>query len=127
MLARIVRYLALCVLTLLSGCKFVLPPAVSAAAEISASGVPMRQVELMPAQLQGLAGWFSQHQSGWSSSPASYISAALVRIKHSNGDVSVVNIFPTMVVVYNRDGQYVQQFPESETTALRRIVGLPNG
>lgn len=124
---RVARYVALCLLVLLGGCEFVLPSTVSATAEVSASGSPMRQVELTPAQLQGLVAWFSQHKSGWSSSRASYVPVALVRVKHSNGDVSVVNISPTMVVVYNREGQYVQRFPERETDALRRIVGLSNG
>jgi hypothetical protein len=46
----------------------------------------------------------------------------LVRAKHTDGDTSVINIMSGMVVIYNRSGQYQQQFRQSELAAIQRIV-----
>jgi hypothetical protein len=56
----------------------------------------------------------------------SYVPAEMVRVKHSDGDLSVVNVMPKQVVVYNRSGQYVQQFSGGEIASLRRVTGLSN-
>ncbi|WP_374340020.1 hypothetical protein [Methyloversatilis sp.] len=111
---------------MLCGCDFNLPPAVSANIEHHQSE-KTTSVELSAAQLQQLISWFSSHRSGWSSSHASYAPVSLVRVRHANGDVSVVNIMKSMIVVYNQSGQYTQNFSGEEINALRRAVGLPNG
>lgn len=124
---RLARYALLALALFLGGCKFVLPAPTSVTVEVYGTGGTLRQTKLTKGQVQALTNWFSSHQAGWSSSYASYAPTYLVRVAHSNGDVTVINILPTVVVVYNRDGQYVQQFEARELSALRNNVGLPNG
>lgn len=121
-----IKRVALVTLVLaLAACKMVLAPPVSGIVESHAVAGTMDQpTELTATQLEAFSAWFSQHSSGWSSSPASYLPTLVVRIKHSNGDSSVVNVLVDSVVVNNREGQYVHQFSTAELSALRRTVGL---
>jgi hypothetical protein len=106
----------------LAGCKFSLPQVSSATIEQYQTGRPLQAKELTPNQVRALSDWFSQHSSGWSSSVASYVPTLLVHAKHTDGDTSVINIMSNMVVVYNRSGQYQQQFTPSALAEIRRIV-----
>lgn len=106
----------------LAGCKFILPQVSSATLEQYSTGRPLQARELTPNQVRALTDWFSQHGSGWSSSVVSYVPTLLVRATHTDGDTSVINIMSNMVVVYNRSGQYQQQFTPSELAEIRRIV-----
>jgi hypothetical protein len=116
------QLIAATALLLLAACNFTLPPISSAVMEHHSSGSPIYKVELNQSQANALSGWFSQHSSGWSSSVVSYVPALVVRVKHSNGDISAVNIFGNYVVVYNSSGQFTQQFAESDLSGLRRIL-----
>ena len=106
----------------LAGCKFSLPQVSSATVEQYQTGRPLQAKELSPKQVRALTDWFSQHDSGWSSSVVSYVPTLLIRAKHTDGDTSVINIMSGMVVVYNRSGQYQQQFSQSELSAIHSIV-----
>lgn len=106
----------------LAGCKFTLPQVSSATLEQYGTGYPLQEKVLTPNQVRTLSAWFSQHGSGWSSSVVSYVPTLLIRAKHTDGDTSVINIMSNMVVVYNRSGQYQQQFTPSELAEMRRIV-----
>jgi len=106
----------------LAGCKFTLPQVSSATLEQYGTGRPLQARELTPNQVRALIDWFSLHGSGWYSSVVSYMPTLLVRAKHTDGDTSVINIMSNMVVVYNRSGQYQQQFTPSELAEIRRIV-----
>lgn len=117
------RLIAATALLLLAACNFTLPPISSALVEHRSSGSPISKVELNQSQANALMGWFSQHSSGWSSSVVSYAPALVVRVKHFNGEVSVVNILGNSVIVYNNSGQFTQQFAESDLSALRGILG----
>lgn len=118
------RAFALCAFLalFLAGCKFTLPQVSSAAIEQYSTGQTLHAKELNPNQVHALSNWFSQHSSGWSSSVASYAPSLLVRAKHADGNVSVINIMSNMVVVYNRSGQYQQQFTQNELAVIRRIL-----
>lgn len=107
---------------LLSGCKFALPQVSSAVVEQYQAGRTPQARELTPNQVRALSAWFYQHNSGWSSSVVSYAPKLVVRAKHTDGDTSVINIMSGMVVVYNRSGQYQQQFSQNELTAIQRIM-----
>ena len=126
MFSRARKLLIILTAVLLCGCEFNLPPAISADIEIFRIDKTTR-VELSASQFQLLIAWFSSHRSGWSSSQVSYVPVSLVRVRHVNGDVSVVNVMKSMVVVYNRSGQFTQNFSGEDINALRRAVGLPNG
>lgn len=117
------RLIAATALLLLTACNFTIPPISSALVEHHSSGNPISKIELNQSQANALSVWFSQHSSGWSSSVVSYVPALVVRIKHSNGEISVVNILGNSVVVYNNSGQFAQQFSESDLSALRGILG----
>jgi len=106
----------------LAGCKFTLPQVSSATLEQYNTGRALEVRELTPNQVRALTDWFSLHGSGWSSSVVSYVPTLLVRAKHTYGDTSVINIMSNMVVVYNRSGQYQQQFTPTELAEIRRIV-----
>lgn len=122
MIPLIARFIAIATLLILAGCKLTLPQVTSATIERYQSGQAMQPTELNNNQIQALSGWFSSHNSGWSSNVASYVPTLIVRAKHSNGDTSVINVLPSMVVVYNRTGQYVQQFSQSDLAAIHSIV-----
>lgn len=110
-------------LLLLVACNFALPPLSSAVVERHSSGKQVASVELNQAQLTALSAWFAQRSSGWSSSVVSYVPALVVRAKHSNGEVSVVNVLGATVIVYNSSGQFTQQFAEPDLAALNNILG----
>lgn len=117
------RLLSVAALVLLAACNFSLPTVASAVVEHHSSNNPVSKVELNQSQINLLSGWFAKHPSGWSSSVASYVPTLVVRAKHSNGEVSVVNILGNLVVVYNSTGQFTQQFPEQDLATLRSILG----
>lgn len=106
----------------LTGCKFTLPQVSSASLEQYGTGLSLQVKELTPNQVRALSAWFTQHDSGWSSSVVSYVPNLLIRAKHTDGDASVINIMSDRVVVYNRSGQYQQQFTPGELAEMRRIV-----
>jgi len=108
----------------MAGCKFELSPPIAGTVESHTLGVQVRPVDLTHDQLRALNEWFVQHRTGWSSSPASYVPAVIVRVRHADSTVSVINVLSTMVVVNSHDGQYAQQLPPDELAALRRIIGL---
>lgn len=118
------RAIAVCtfLVVFLAGCKFNLQQVSSATVEPSSSERLLQAKELSPNQVRALSTWFSQHNTGWSSSVASYVPMLLIRAKHTDGDTSVINIMSNMVVVYNRTGQYQQQFTPSELAQMRRIL-----
>ncbi len=106
-----------------SACRLELPSAISATVESYGASTPAPQSELTPDQLKALSRWFARHQTGWTSSPASYVPTLVVRVKHADGETSVINVLSAMVVVNNRDGQQIQNLPSDELIALRRILG----
>jgi hypothetical protein len=108
----------------LAGCKLTLPQVTSATVERYQSGEPLQQIPLSSNQLSALSGWFSQHDSGWSSSVVSYVPTLIVRAKHNDGDVSVINVLSRMVVIYNRSGQYEKQISQTDLATLRSILGV---
>ena len=110
---------------LLFACKFVLSPITSGYLEIYGSGAPVQKTRLTEAQLSVLSDFFRDHQSGWSSSPASFVPAVLVRVTHKNGDVSTINLLRSMLVISNQEGQYVTQLPAEDMAKLRTILGAP--
>lgn len=107
---------------LLAGCKFTLSQVSAATVEQYQPGRPLQAKELTPNQVRALSAWFSQHDSGWSSSVVSYVPMLVVRAKHADGDTSVINIMSYTVVVYNRSGQYQQQFSQNELAAIQHIL-----
>jgi hypothetical protein len=119
------RTFAICIFIVLSGCTFTLPPVTTASVERHQNGQPLQAFELKATQIQTLSGWFTQHTSGWSSSVVSYVPALVVRAKHANGEVSVINVLSKSVVIYNSTVQYEQQFKETDLTALRSILVAP--
>lgn len=108
----------------LAGCEFTLPQVSSVTIEQYGTGRPLHTRELSPNQVRALTDWFSLHDTGWSSSVVSYVPTLQIRAKHPDGDTSVINIMSNMVVVYNRSGQYQQQFTPSELAEIRRIVEI---
>lgn len=121
------RFLALSALMLLSSCKYSLPDPVSGVREVADHQSPVHEIALTEGELRALAVWFSVHADGWSSSPATYVPTALIRVKDGGGDVSVVNVMQKQVVVNNRKGQFVRQISEDEGASLRQSVGMPIG
>ena len=111
----------------IAGCKFEISPPIAGTVESYTLGAQVRQVDLTHDQLSALDEWFVQHRTGWSSSSASYVPVVIVRVRHADSTVSVINVLSTMVVVNSHDGQYVQQLPPDELAALRRIIGLQPG
>lgn len=113
----------MCVLLVLAGCKFTLPEVASATVERYQSGSTLQSRSLNSSQIHALSRWFSKHETGWSSSVVSYVPTIEVRVKHSNGDVSVVNILSGIVVVYNSSGQYEQRFSQTDLAEILSILG----
>ncbi len=124
MRASFARTIALSVLLLLSlaGCKLALSQVSSATLEQYGAGRLLQARELTPSQVHALSDWFSRHETGWSSSFVSYVPALVVRARHADGDTSVVDIDSTMLIVYNRSGQYQQHFTPDELAEVLRIV-----
>jgi len=124
----------LLVLTL-QGCSFDLPPINSAyAIEYVGGAVELnkfqgqRRWELSKSQLQSLDSWFQSHRSGWSSSYASYVSTAEIKIIHSDGSSSSVGLSASGLVVVNSGGsQVTQQFEAALVKQLLMSVGATNG
>ena len=106
----------------LLACDFKLPRSLSGTVTTYSPGVPAHPSALTKDQLQALDEWFGRHVSGWSSSPATYVPVLIVRIQHSGGSDSVVNVMSTMIVVNGRDGQHVRQLPHADLEALRDNV-----
>ncbi len=118
--------LALAIALVLSACKFVLPATISATTEsLDPKGIPY-PVELTKDQISALTSWFSLHQSGWTPSPASYVPGLQVHVKHTNGDVTNINILQNVIVVNNSNGQYVYHPPADDLSALRSILRKPS-
>jgi hypothetical protein len=111
-------------LLVLTGCKFTLPQVTSATVEPYQSSGALVPSKLNGNQLKKLTEWFSQHDSGWSSSVASYVPILVVRANHSDGDVSVINVLSDSVVVNNRSGQYTRQFSQSDLVIMRSILSV---
>jgi hypothetical protein len=116
------RVIAICILLTLAACKFTLPPVTSATVERYQSGSRLQSAELNSEQIKTLSAWFAQHNSGWTQSVVSYVPKLEVRAMHSNGDTSIINLISTIVVVYNKSGQYQQSFLQSEVAELRAIL-----
>lgn len=106
----------------LTACRLELVPPTSGSVEVKNSSFGVQQTVLSGNQLSAVSKWFSQRATGWSSSSASYVPNLVIRVNHSDGDTSVINVLAPLVVVYNKHGQYVQQFSSEAIDALRVAV-----
>ena len=109
---------------LLSACTLEVPAATEAVVTINHGGQVATSEKLTDGQLQSLSGWLKERSSGWSPSYVSYAPATEVRVKHSDGSHTVVNIMQSKVVVYGNAGQYEQTFASNELLRLRSTIGV---
>ena len=123
----LVTLISICLVAGLAGCKLVLPQPVSATVEQYKSGSNAQPVELSSIQLVSLSGWFSQRASGWERSVVTYVPRTVIRIKHSNGDTSTLNVLGNSVIANNQEGQYVQQFSPEDIRALYAVLAITAG
>lgn len=105
-----------------TACSFDLSSPVTGRVELHSTFTKAISKELSVTQLREISAWFSQRQSGWKPSWASYFPSLIIRIQHGDGDVTVINVLEDVVVVYNRNGQYSQQFSTTELAALRGMA-----
>ncbi len=108
----------------LSACTLEVPATTEAVVAITQGGHVASSETLTAAQLQSLSGWLQERSSGWSLSLVSYAPAVEVRVKHSDGSQTVVNIMQSKVVVYGSAGQYEQAFAPKELLRLRSAIGV---
>jgi hypothetical protein len=106
----------------LVSCQLELPPVASATVERHSFDQTTQSINLSSEQVRVLASWFAEHPSGWSRSVVSYVPTLEVRLTHTSGETSVVNIMGTKVIIYNRSGQFEQQFYVSSLTNLLSVV-----
>lgn len=120
-------FIALFFALVLSACQFDLSPIVSASVDRSEKGQPANSTELSSVQVRDLAAWFSQRKDGWSTSVVSYVPVSVIRVRHSDGDTTVVNVLSNAVVVYNRKGQFMRELRADDLPSLRAIMERKDG
>lgn len=82
-----------------------------------------REIQIPAWRLRPFMAWFSQHRSGWSKSPASYIPGLVISIQYKDGSEAFINISHNgSVVVNDRSGQYVKQFTPAEISDLESVI-----
>ena len=110
--------------TALAACKLELPPhPMSASVEQFNQGAPKKKWNLTEQQVELLGQWFSQHQTGWSTSYVTYVPAVLVRVVHSGGVQSSINVSSGGFVIVNAgDRQFTQKFEDPDARTLLAIV-----
>jgi len=82
-----------------------------------------QEIQIPTWRLQTFLAWFSQHRSGWSKTPASYIPGLVLSIQYKNGSEALINISHNgAVVVDNRSGQYFKQFTPAEILDLESVI-----
>ncbi|MCV2351119.1 hypothetical protein [Paucibacter sp. Y2R2-4] len=126
MKVALARLVAFALLALLAGCSFKLDPITNVRVESHRDGMAVQEHDLSEGRVRELSTWFSQHQSGWSRSTASYVPVFVARAKHSDGATTVINVLSNIVVVYNKSGQFSQQIEAQELKALREALGVVN-
>jgi hypothetical protein len=121
------RTLLLCLVfcVALWGCKLDVPAIGSASYVTYEKGSISSPRTLSNAQIGELTAWFASHRSGWSQTFATYVPGILIDVKHANGRVSYVNVWPHQIVAESRHGQYVRALSEPEYTAFLRVLSLP--
>jgi hypothetical protein len=115
-------YLLLCIT--LSGCSLEFPAVQSAAYTEYVKGSPSKPVVLTTTRAQRLAGWLASRRSGWSPSFVSYVPNVLIQIKHVDGSVSRLNLYPRKAIADGSFGSHERELTEPEVLEIKGLLGL---
>ena len=80
-------------------------------------------IALSSEQVTALTSWFTQHKSGWSKSPASYLPGDKVFLHHADGRLTMIDLNPNGFIVVNTGSdQFIRQFGAPEFAVLNSIL-----
>ena len=80
---------------------------------------------LVEKEAQAVTAWFKTNGSGWSRTMASPAPTLMIRVKHSNFEITVINVSGTTVVVTPASGQFRKDLTPAEAAQLRELAGEP--
>ncbi len=112
------------VAAILPGCRQSLPPVQSATVTFWKNGkVEISEQQLTPEQTTQISDWLRNHSWGWHPVIATYRPETVLRVLHSDGSLTSINITGSVIVV----GQKQRDLSRPERQELQSILGLNHG
>lgn len=109
------------VAAMLPGCRLSLPPTQSATVTFWKNGkVEISEQQLTPEQITQISDWLGNHSWGWHPVTATYRPETVLRVLHSDGSMTSINITGSVIVV----GQKQRDLSRPERQELHSILGL---
>jgi len=105
---------ALALALLLSACGLNVPNAASGSVELYQGGKMTSLRQLTPVEARAISDWFKANRSGWNSSFVSHTPDMMIRLRHSNRETTVINLFTTTAIVSNSGGQFMKTLTDEE-------------
>ncbi len=115
---------ALLLALLLGACSPNVPTAKRGAIDFYRDGQMTSSRVMTEPEARAVSAWFQAHGSGWSRSQVSDAPATLIRLRHSDRETTMINLFGNTVVVTSSGGQFRKTLSPQETADLRALAGI---